>query len=84
MEFEEYERLAALLKESRKIIMNKKRTRPKNSTINRHHDKALKHITALKYSLDEMLCIEHPDKAESNIFYGPHNKDFLIEINKEE
>ncbi len=69
MKFEDYQRLAALLKEAREILFTFKHVTPKKAPINKHHDRAVKGIDAARSSAEEMMFKEYPEQANTDIFY---------------
>lgn len=70
MEFKDYEQLGKLLKEAEKIMYAHEWQTPKKAPINKHFEKALKHVSEAKNHLEEMMFIEYPNQATTHIFYG--------------
>lgn len=69
MKFEDYEHLAKLLGEARKIMFTHERQKGKAKPINTHFDKALKSVDTARSQLESMMFIEYPKQASIYIFY---------------
>lgn len=70
MKFEDYEKLGKMLKEIEELIWTHELQPPKRSPFNRHFARALNHVNEAKNHLEEMLFIEYPKQATTDIFYG--------------
>jgi hypothetical protein len=69
MKFEEYQRLAELLKEAIEILSNFKLINPKKAPINKFYRRTLKGINEAKCWAEEMMFQEYPEKATTEVFY---------------
>ena len=42
-----------------------------------HYIRANKHLSELENHMEEIMFIEYPDEADTNIYYGEHPDDFV-------
>jgi hypothetical protein len=69
MKFEEYQKLASLLNEARKILYSHGDLGPKSKPKFRHYMRATKWLDEVRSESEELMFIDCPEQASVYIFY---------------
>lgn len=69
MKFEEYQKLASLLNEARKILFSHGDLGPKSKPKFRHYMRAIKYIDEVRSESEELMFIDCPDQSTVYEFY---------------